>query len=83
MLFNMAHADLRSLACKLRDVPTWHADASEAAAFVDARPIVHTRARFALVDVDLAARPHEAGATVAAVRAWRVDTDSVVFAGGA
>lgn len=37
---------------------TWHADTVEVSYLVKARGLIHTRVRHALVDVQLAARPH-------------------------
>ena len=60
---------------------TWHADAAESAALVDAGALVHAGVALALVDVDLAPRAREAGLAIAAVGAGRVHAEAVVLAG--
>ena len=63
-----------------RALLTWHANAPEAAPLVDACAVVHAGVGLALVYVDLAPGPGEAGLAVAPKRSRGVDADAVVFA---
>jgi len=56
-----------------------HANAAKSATFVDARPLVLARVRFALIDVHLAATSLEPGQAVASVRARHVNAGPAVF----
>lgn len=53
---------------------TWHADTVEVPDLVQAGGLVHARVRHALVDVQLAARPHVASLALALERALGVVT---------
>ena len=58
---------------------TWHADALEAATFVDAGSLVEAGIVLALVNIVLATVAAEAGRTVATIRARRVDANSAML----